>query len=592
MLKRPPTAYTAVFVYLLFMLILISQTAFTQTYELYFGNLHSHTWYSDGNQDQDTSTYKQPVAKAFQYGRTVANNLNWLAVTDHNHSLSLNMTMNRWRAGNAEADTANKDGIFVGFYGQEWGTLATGKGHALVLGTNKLFGWQTGLYDVYVPQNDYSTANTSLWRKVLDNGGFIYLAHPSSNDFDNVAANSYNSMIDSVLRGVAVKSGKATSTNVTQTDPSTSNYESYYHNLLAKGYHVAPTSDQDNHNTNFGMSNQQRTVVLAPSLTRENILNAIRNRKTYASEDNNLKVRFDVGSHSTGDIFSEATPFAIKVKVSDASAGESFSRIEIRSGVPGSGTAPVAVATATNVDSLVYTVNQTVGSTKYYYAYVLEADGHRAWTAPMWITATNPALAVVFGTFTAVMNINGKGVKIDWTTLSEINSYGFHVQRKMEGESEFMTITTNPIPGAGSTLETQFYSFDDTTVSVNGNYTYRILQLDSNGLEQYSNPVSINYNFTGVSEYGNLLKEYRLFQSYPNPFNPSTTISFQIPREEFVSIKVFDVLGKEIGTLLHENMKPGKYNVNWNAENYPSGIYYCRMQTVDFNQSSKLILVK
>lgn len=312
MLNRPPAAVLAVFVYIFILLCISSQYANSQSHNFYFGDLHSHTWYSDGNQDQDTNTYKQPVAKAFQYGRTVANNLNWLAITDHNHSLSLNMTMSRWRAGNAEADTANKDGIFVGLYAQEWGTLATGKGHALVLGTNKLFGWQTGLYDVYVPQNDYSTANTSLWRKVLDNGGFIYLAHPSSNDFDNVAANLYNSMIDSVLRGVAVKSGKATSTNTTQTDPSTSNYETYYHNLLAKGYHVAPTSDQDNHNTNYGMSNQQRTVVLASSLTRTNIINALRNRNTYASEDNNLKVKFEVGTHIMGDIFPNLAHLLLK----------------------------------------------------------------------------------------------------------------------------------------------------------------------------------------------------------------------------------------------------------------------------------------
>jgi trimeric autotransporter adhesin len=592
MINRPPAAILAVFVYICILLVFSIQVAISQTYNFYFGNLHSHSWYSDGNQDQDTATYKQPVAKAFQYGRTVANNLNWLAVTDHNHSLSLNMTMSRWRAGNAEADTANKDGIFVGFYGQEWGTLATGKGHSLVLGTNKLFGWQTGLYDVYVPQNDYSTANTSLWRKVLDNGGFIYLAHPSSDDFNNIAASSYSPMIDSVLKGVAVKSGKATSTNITQTDPSTSNYESFYHNLLKIGYHVAPTSDQDNHNTNFGMSNQQRTVVLATSLTRTNIVNALRNRNVYGSEDNNMQVKFEVGPHIMGDIYSYPSPFTIKVKVTDATSGDAVSSIQIRSGVPGSGTAPTTLASVTNVDSLVYIVNQTVGTTKYYYIYVLQADGQRAWTAPMWITAESP-LAVTFGSFTGELNINGKGVVLNWTTITEMNNYGFHIQRKLEGDLSFETISPNVIPGAGTTTEPQSYSFIDTSLIQSGNYSYRIQQIDSNGLEHYSDVIVVNYNINSMGDKQIFPNQFKLYPSFPNPFNPSTNICFTVANSGFATLKVYNVLGKELTTLFTGNAEAGRlYKLNFDGLNLESGIYFSRLQSGGNLEIRKLILLK
>jgi hypothetical protein len=592
MLNRSPAAIFVVFMNICVLFTFSTQDATSQTYNFYFGNLHSHTWYSDGSLDQNKSTYLQPVAKAIAYGRTVARNFNWLAITDHNHSTA-GMSLAYWRSGNAEADTASKDGIFVGLYGQEWGTLATGKGHALVLGTNKLFGWQAGVYDVYVPQNDYSTANTSIWRNVLANGGYIYLAHPSSNEFDNIANNSYSSMIDSVLRGVPVKSGKATSTNTTQTDPSTSNYESYYHSLLAKGYHVAPTSDQDNHYTNYGMSNQQRTVIVAQSLTRTNIVNALRNRNVYGSEDNNMQVKFEVSTHIMGDIFSEPSPFTIKVKVTDATVGESVSSIVIRSGIPGSGTAPTALASVTNVDSLVYTVNQTVGTTKYYYVYVLQADGHHAWTAPMWITAVESPLAVTFGSFTAEIDSNGKGFILNWTTLSEINNYGFKIQRKKDGDLNFVTISTDVIPGAGNTLETRYYSYTDTTLTESGNYVYRILQQDSNALEHFSDPISVSYNFLGVNGKADLPNRFRLYAAYPNPFNPTTNISFTLAEAGLATLQVYNVLGQEVATLFDGKAESGRlYEVNFDASNLSGGIYFYKLQSGNRLEVNKLTLVK
>src|SRR5690242_10141162 len=124
---------------LIFTFVLAGATA-AQTYNIYFGDFHSQSWYSDGNKEQDTNTYKQPVAKAITYARTVATNMNFLGVSDHNHNESLNMKLSYWRQGNHEADSVNQDGVFVGMYGQEWGTISGG-GHVLVYGTNKLFGW-------------------------------------------------------------------------------------------------------------------------------------------------------------------------------------------------------------------------------------------------------------------------------------------------------------------------------------------------------------------------------------------------------------------------------------------------------------------
>ncbi|HEX9152291.1 MAG TPA: T9SS type A sorting domain-containing protein, partial [Flavobacterium sp.] len=86
--------------------------------------------------------------------------------------------------------------------------------------------------------------------------------------------------------------------------------------------------------------------------------------------------------------------------------------------------------------------------------------------------------------------------------------------------------------------------------------------------------------------------DYHLLQNYPNPFNPATTIKFQVPNSSLVKITVFDILGKEVSTLVNEQMTPGVYNINWDAANYPSGVYYYRLQAGDFSETKKMVLLK
>lgn len=567
---------------LVFACTIIAQTP---AYNFYFGNIHSHTWYSDGNADKTPASYPAPVAKAMEYGRTVANNLNFLAVTDHNHNESLNMTLAYWRSGVIEADTANKDGIFVGLYGQEWGTISGG-GHVLVLGTNKLIGWNPGVYDVFVAKSDY----TNLWKKTDSLNGFCYLAHPNNSDFGNLINTAYKPDVDKVIQGVALKSGPAFSTNTTQTDPSSGSYESYYHSLLKLGYHVAPTSDQDNHYTNFGMSNQQRTVVLAPSLTKSEITSALRNRRVYASEDNNIKVQFEVGANLMGDIFSTPSPINIRVKVSDTTPGDVVSKIDIRYGIPGSGAVPTVLATVSGRDSLITTVTQPINSTYYYYVFVQQNDGHRVWTAPMWITAKEDQLPVTFGSFLATPDSTGKGIKLEWSTLTEKNNYGFFVQRKKDTEADFKTINTEAIEPAG---EPHKYSYVDTTIVEAGNYEYRIMQVDTDSAEHFSSTVPISFTPTAVFENSGLPLEYKLSQNYPNPFNPVTNIQYQVPEYSFVSLQVFDVFGREVQTLVNGYIHPGNYQVEFNASHLASGIYYYQLKTLSSNRlMGKMILLK
>ncbi len=87
-------------------------------------------------------------------------------------------------------------------------------------------------------------------------------------------------------------------------------------------------------------------------------------------------------------------------------------------------------------------------------------------------------------------------------------------------------------------------------------------------------------------------EKFSLKQNFPNPFNPVTVINFDISKNSFVSLKVYDITGKEISFLVSEEMKPGKYKVNWDASGFPSGVYFCRMTTDDFTESKKMILLK
>lgn len=99
-------------------------------------------------------------------------------------------------------------------------------------------------------------------------------------------------------------------------------------------------------------------------------------------------------------------------------------------------------------------------------------------------------------------------------------------------------------------------------------------------------------NPSGVQAINGIATEYKLMQNYPNPFNPNTKIQFQIRKSEFVTLKVYDILGKEVAVLVNENLKEGKYEINFNGENIPSGVYFYKIKTNNFSEIRKMVLVK
>jgi hypothetical protein len=96
----------------------------------------------------------------------------------------------------------------------------------------------------------------------------------------------------------------------------------------------------------------------------------------------------------------------------------------------------------------------------------------------------------------------------------------------------------------------------------------------------------------GIGNLGIVADQYSLSQNYPNPFNPKTTIVFSIPKYTLVTLKIFDVLGREVSSLINQEMNSGSYKIDWNAENYPSGIYFYKIATLDFSKTMKMMLIK
>ena len=135
----------------------------------------------------------------------------------------------------------------------------------------------------------------------------------------------------------------------------------------------------------------------------------------------------------------------------------------------------------------------------------------------------------------------------------------------------------------GSTAQAQNYSYTDQQVS-NELYTYRLKQIDYNGAFTYSKPIEVDVTapFT-----------YSLDQNYPNPFNPTTSIRFGLPVETTVDLRVYDVLGNEVATLVNnEMMSAGNHIVNFNATNLSTGTYFYRLSTSDFTSVKKMQLIK
>jgi len=189
-------------------------------------------------------------------------------------------------------------------------------------------------------------------------------------------------------------------------------------------------------------------------------------------------------------------------------------------------------------------------------------------------------LPVELNLFTA--NISENKVILNWQTATEVNNYGFEVERASTPlSSQWEKIGF--IEGHGNINSPKDYSFTDEYVS-SGKILYRLKQIDEDGGYKYSQEVEVKVM--------DIPTEYVLEQNYPNPFNPSTKIDFSIPTDNSVQIKVYNVLGMEVATLLNEHRQAGTHNIEFNASNLSSGIYFYKIISGKYSEIKKMILLR
>jgi photosystem II stability/assembly factor-like uncharacterized protein len=199
-------------------------------------------------------------------------------------------------------------------------------------------------------------------------------------------------------------------------------------------------------------------------------------------------------------------------------------------------------------------------------------------------TTNGGAVPVELTSFTATAN--GKEVILNWSTATELNNQGFEIQRKFSS-NDFVTIGS--VKGHGTTTSPNNYTYIDKLLDA-GKYFYRLKQIDFGGKYEYSQTVEINWSpFT----------TYKLEQNYPNPFNPTTAIGFGIPASPnpskggaFMTLKVYDILGNEVKTLVNKEMEAGYHSIDFNASDLPSGVYFYQLRAGSFVETRKMILLR
>jgi hypothetical protein len=175
-------------------------------------------------------------------------------------------------------------------------------------------------------------------------------------------------------------------------------------------------------------------------------------------------------------------------------------------------------------------------------------------------------------------------VLLKWKTASETNNYGFDIERRAEN-ADWQKIDF--LPGSGTANAPREYSYTDKNALM-GNMQYRLKQIDAAGTSTYSDVVEVAVAAPAI---------YQLLQNSPNPFNPSTSIRYRLPQAEFVSIGVYDLLGREVTSLVNDYKQPGAYIAEWNGRDsrgamVSSGVYIYRLTAGKFIETKKMNLMK
>ena len=323
------------------------------------------------------------------------------------------------------------------------------------------------------------------------------------------------------------------------------------------------------------------TMTVGSALTAGNFA-------VFGNNNTGNAVSSDLGSvastHRLGRIWqvdeSGTVTATIKIDMSDATAGNpgtgtaSNYRLLYRSGTSGDFS---SVATGSSISGDVVTFS-SVSLQDGYYTMGAESDA---------------CLPVELASF-ELLETRNEGITLQWITESEINNLGFNLDRKtpITDWSQIASYVTHPaLQGQGSVSHQTIYTFTDNTVYEDESYDYRLSDVDYDGNVEYHSLQLMGLTSSNVPE------QFILYPNYPNPFNPVTTIRYDLSKESFVNITIYDMLGNVVNNLVNTNQSSGYKSVQWNAINnqgepVSAGVYLYKIQAGDFVDTNKMILLK
>lgn len=234
---------------------------------------------------------------------------------------------------------------------------------------------------------------------------------------------------------------------------------------------------------------------------------------------------------------------------------------------------PLAIPSATTPDTFKTSSGFSEGQNLYWRVRAENVSG----TGP-WSDASNFTI-ILPPTNLNLQNNAENEITLSWEDNSNVED-GYIIERMKSPDTIFTEIDT---------LTENENEYVDKNVEAQ-TYTYRVKAYKDSAVSDYSNEASLT--ITGIEGKNEIPTEYSLSQNYPNPFNPFTKIKFGLPKTGLTKIIIYDLLGREIQTLVNKELKTGYHEINIDANNYPSGVYFYRIQSGDFVQTRKMILMK
>lgn len=526
------------------LIFLILQTlCFGQSYNYYFGNIHAHSGYSDGNKDSLTSGLYTPY-QDFVYAKE-SEHIDFYGISEHNHSAAGMASKQHYYNGIADAELATVEDSFVALYGMEWGIISQG-GHVLIYGYDSLIGWENNLYEEYVQPTDFH----GLWNVINSKPNcFGYLAHPQAADYDSLLLKPWDATADQAVVGMPFRSGPAFSQNISYSNPSTGSYWSRYTQLLKQGYHVGIGLDHDTHYSVFGRSQQGRMGLLAPTLTKNDMMYALRKMHFYSTDDWNFRPEFKINEQPMGSILEQSGNPTIFIDCIDLDLSETVSAIYIYHGVPASGQQATLLTQINGLSMATYTDTLLNGETYYYYARIVQADGDEIFTSPIWYTRNDASTEVV--------------PVASYVTDASPACLGVPLQLTYDGmgtNNQYFWSFSNGVIPSYSTEANPTINFEQT-----GTYHVTVYVENAAGTSFYTQAISVE-GCAGLLDHG------LGYKVYPNPASTQLTVEIE-GQASYESVELFDALGRVV---VRETLNDSGKNII-DLSNVPSGMYVVRL---------------